>query len=201
MSPLQKDPAKADAIIRAAIHIFARDGLDKGKIADIANEAGIGKGTVYEYFSSKEEIFHAMVDTIMNDMVDASETLYAMDLSPRDKLRTFMRMNIEIVFEMNDAMLIITEMWAQGARAIQRGEHESTQLSASYEKMRQFIMNILRAGVMAGDFRNMNFDGVATLALAFIDGFVWQFMLNTDREAFDTALVEGIESFMEGLER
>jgi AcrR family transcriptional regulator len=201
MSPLQKDPAKADAIIRAAIHIFARDGLDKGKIADIAKEAGIGKGTVYEYFSSKEEIFHAMVDTIMNDMVDASETLYAMDLSPRDKLRTFMRMNIEIVFEMNDAMLIITEMWAQGARAIQRGEHESTQLSASYEKMRQFIMNILRAGVMAGDFRNMNFDGVATLALAFIDGFVWQFMLNTDREAFDTALVEGIESFMEGLER
>jgi AcrR family transcriptional regulator len=201
MSPLQKDPAKADAIIRAAIHIFARDGLDKGKIADIAKEAGIGKGTVYEYFSSKEEIFHAMVDTIMNDMVDASETLYAMDLSPRDKLRTFMRMNIEIVFEMNDAMLIITEMWAQGARAIQRGEHESTQLSASYEKMRQFIMNILRAGVMAGDFRNMNFDGVATLALAFIDGFVWQFMLNTDRDAFDTALVEGIESFMEGLER
>jgi len=201
MSPLQKDPTKADAIIRAAIHIFARDGLEKGKIADIAKEAGIGKGTVYEYFSSKDEIFHAMVDTIMNDMVDASETLYAMDLSPRDKLRTFMRMNIEIIFEMDEAMLIITEMWAQGARAIQRGEHEATQLSSSYGKMKELAINVLKAGVMAEDFRDMNYDGVATLALAFIDGFVWQFMLNTDRAAFDRALVEGIESFMKGLER
>ncbi len=201
MTPLQKDPSKADAIIRAAIHIFARDGLEKGKIADIAKEAGIGKGTVYEYFNSKEEIFHAMVDTIMNDMVDASETLYAMDLSPRDKLRTFMRMNIEIIFEMDEAMLIITEMWAQGARAIQRGQHGATQLSSSYAKMKQFVINILMAGVMSEDFRDMNYDGVATLALAFIDGFVWQFMLNNDRAAYDRALVEGIDSFMKGLER
>jgi len=201
MSPLQKDPTKADAIIRAAIHIFARDGLDKGKIADIAKEAGIGKGTVYEYFSSKDEIFHAMVDTIMNDMVDASETLYAMDLSPRDKLRTFMRMNIEIIFEMDEAMLIITEMWAQGARAIRRGEHDATQLSSSYGKMKELAINVLKAGVMAEDFRDMNYDGVATLALAFIDGFVWQFMMSNDRAAFDRALIEGIESFMKGLER
>ncbi len=201
MSPLQKDPTKADAIIRAAIHIFARDGLDKGKIADIAKEAGIGKGTVYEYFSSKDEIFHAMVDTIMNDMVDASETLYAMDLSPRDKLRTFMRMNIEIIFEMDEAMLIITEMWAQGARAIRRGEHDATQLSSSYGKMKDLAINILKAGVMAEDFRDMNYDGMATLALAFIDGFVWQFMMSNDRAAFDRALIEGIESFMKGLER
>ena len=201
MSPLQKDPTKADAIIRAAIHVFARDGLERGKIADIATEAGIGKGTVYEYFSSKNEIFNAMVDTIMNDMVDASETLYAMDLSPVDKLRTFMRMNIEIIFEMDEAMLIITEMWAQGARAIRQGRHESTQLTSSYEKMKQFVVNILKAGVMAEEFRDMNYDGVATLALAFIDGFVWQFMLAPERAAFDRALLEGIDSFMKGLER
>ncbi|MBT3228603.1 MAG: TetR/AcrR family transcriptional regulator [Candidatus Marinimicrobia bacterium] len=201
MSPLQKDPTKADAIIRAAIHIFARDGLEKGKIADIAKEAGIGKGTVYEYYSSKDEIFHAMVNTIMADMVDASETLYSMDLSPRDKLRTFMRMNTEIVFEMDEAMLIITEMWAQGARAMRRGEHEAAQFFDSYGKMKQFVINILKAGVMAEDFREMNYDGVATLALAFVDGFIWQFMLNNDRAAFDRALVEGIDSFMKGLER
>jgi len=200
MTPLQKDPAKAEAIIRSAIHIFARYGLEKGKIADIAKEAGIGKGTVYEYFNSKEEIFHAIVDTIMGDLVDASEKLYSMDLSPYDKLRTFMRMNTEIIFEMEDAMLIMTEIWAQGARAIKRGEHENTQLYQGYETLKTLIIQILKAGVMAHEFRPMNYDGVATLALAFIDGFVWQFMLNSDRAAFDRALMEGIQSFMEGLE-
>jgi len=200
MSPLQKDPTKADAIIRAAIHIFARDGLERGKIADIAKEAGIGKGTVYEYFNSKDEIFHAIVDTIMGDMLSAAEKLYSMDLSPTDKLRTFMRMNTEIIFEMEDAILIITEVWAQGARAIKHGVDNHSFLSDSYLQMKQLVINILTAGVMSGEFRDMNYDGVATLALAFIDGFVWQFMLNNDREAFERALMEGIDSFMRGLE-
>ena len=201
MSPLQKDPAKAEAIIRSAIHVFARDGLDKGKIADIATEAGIGKGTVYEYFRSKDEIFQAMADTIMTDMMDASEKLYSMDLSPYDKLRTFMRMNIEIIFEMEDAMLIMTEIWAQGARAIKHGDQPNSTLYKASREMKQLVINILKAGVMAQEFRDMNYDGVATLALAFIDGFVWQFMVSSDRAAFDRALVEGIESFMKGLER
>ena len=48
---------KKELIIEAAIKVFARDGLEKGKIADIAKEAGIGKGTVYEYFRSKNDIF------------------------------------------------------------------------------------------------------------------------------------------------
>lgn len=200
MSPLKKDPAKADAIIRAAIHIFARDGLEKGKIADIAVEAGIGKGTVYEYFTSKDQIFHAIVETIMGDMVDASEKLHSMNLTPKETLRTFMRMNTELIFEMEDAMLIITEIWAQGARAIRRGEHETTGVFEVYSKMRALVIEILEDGVKANEFRPMNYDGVATLCLAFIDGFVWQYMLTTDRNAFVTALVEGVDSFMKGLE-
>lgn len=200
MTPLQKDPAKADAIVRAAIHVFARDGLEKGKIADIAQEAGIGKGTVYEYFRSKDDIFHAIVESLMGDMVDASQKLYSMDLSPYDKLRTFMRMNTELIFEMDDAMLIITEIWAQGARAIKRGEHPPNGLSDSYTRLKEMVVNVLKAGVMAHEFREMNYDGVATLSLAFIDGFVWQFMLSPDKEAYDRALMEGIQSFMKGIE-
>lgn len=200
MTPLQKDPAKADAIIRAAIKIFARDGLEKGKIADVAIEAGIGKGTVYEYFGSKDEIFHAIVGSLMGDMVDASEKLSSMGLSPYDTLRTFIRMNTELVFEMGDTVLIMTEIWAQGARAIRRGEHQPTQLSEGYGRMKTMVLDILKAGVKKKEFREMNYDGVATLCLAFIDGFVWQFMLNDDREAFDHALIDGVTSFMKGLE-
>lgn len=201
MSPLQKDPMKPEAIVRAAIHVFARDGVEKGKIADIAREANIGKGTVYEYFSSKEEIFHAIVHTVISDMVDATEKLFAMDLSPREKLLTFMRMNTEIIFEMDEAMLIMTEIWAQSARAIKRGEHERTGLYDGFDKLRALVTDVLKDGVIAGEFREMNFDGVTTLCLAFIDGFVYQYMLTKDQAAFEQALIEGIHSFMKGLER
>ncbi|MEG2512456.1 MAG: helix-turn-helix domain-containing protein [Acetivibrio sp.] len=57
MKEEEKIPSKVVAIFESLIRL--RDSgsdLSKIKVADIAKEAGIGKGTIYEYFSSKEEI-------------------------------------------------------------------------------------------------------------------------------------------------
>lgn len=54
--------AYRDAILEAAIQIFGRTGFRAAKIADIAAEAGVATGTLYNYFSSKEEIFHSILD-------------------------------------------------------------------------------------------------------------------------------------------
>ena len=43
-------------IVEAALHLFKEKGFAAVRIADIAQEAGVGKGTVYEYYSSKEEL-------------------------------------------------------------------------------------------------------------------------------------------------
>jgi AcrR family transcriptional regulator len=61
-------------ILAAAQDLFSRYGLRKTSIEEIAKSAGLGKGTVYLYFRSKEEIFDAVVQNF-------SETL-------REKLRT-----------------------------------------------------------------------------------------------------------------
>ena len=45
----------------AAIDVFGEKGFDRANVEDIAQAAGIGKGTVYLYFKSKEEIFSAIV--------------------------------------------------------------------------------------------------------------------------------------------
>jgi|GEM_PF-1799179 len=48
-------------ILEAARQVFGDHGFYQTKIQDIADEAGIGKGTVYEYFASKQELFCRMV--------------------------------------------------------------------------------------------------------------------------------------------
>jgi AcrR family transcriptional regulator len=50
------------AIMEAAIRIFGRMGFSATKIADIAAEAGVATGTLYNYFSSKEDIFLSILD-------------------------------------------------------------------------------------------------------------------------------------------
>jgi AcrR family transcriptional regulator len=56
MSPRPLSPEKRDAILKAAQGQFTDKGFALTRIADIAAAAGVGKGTVYEYFPSKEEI-------------------------------------------------------------------------------------------------------------------------------------------------
>src|SRR5262245_55007662 len=46
-----------DAIVSAAERVFARSGFYATKMAEIAREAGVGVGTLYNYFESKEVIF------------------------------------------------------------------------------------------------------------------------------------------------
>jgi len=69
-------------IIDAARTVFARRGFAHGIIDEIAEEAGIAKGTVYLYFRSKTEIYKAVLDHDMKvlkqrtlDRIDAAATL------------------------------------------------------------------------------------------------------------------------------
>ena len=52
-------------IVEAAAQIFAQQGYDGAAVADIAIQANIGKGTVYEYFISKEDLFFAVFEWFM----------------------------------------------------------------------------------------------------------------------------------------
>jgi len=51
---------KTNLILDAAFHLFGTKGFYETKMSEIADEAGIAKGTLYLYFSSKEELFKAM---------------------------------------------------------------------------------------------------------------------------------------------
>ncbi len=48
-------------IVDAAIQVFAAKGFHKAKMTDIAKKLGVSKGTIYQYFKSKEDLFEAVV--------------------------------------------------------------------------------------------------------------------------------------------
>jgi AcrR family transcriptional regulator len=70
--PVSKSPRRSvreenravyrQAILEASMRVFGSMGFRDAKIADIATEAGVATGTLYNYFSSKEEIFQSILD-------------------------------------------------------------------------------------------------------------------------------------------
>jgi AcrR family transcriptional regulator len=70
-----------EAILDAADHLLARYGYRKMTVDDIAQEAGIGKGTVYLHFASKEEVTLSHIDRIVERL---KERLWAIARTDAD---------------------------------------------------------------------------------------------------------------------
>lgn len=62
---------RKEDIMRAARLVFRKQGFEAARMSDIAERAGIAKGTVYLYFTSKLSILEALVDSYYDLMVDA----------------------------------------------------------------------------------------------------------------------------------
>ncbi|MBC8402045.1 MAG: TetR/AcrR family transcriptional regulator [Candidatus Marinimicrobia bacterium] len=191
---------KKDLIIHAAIKVFARTGLERGKIADIAKEAGIGKGTVYEYFRSKDELFEAIEEYFISQMIEPLRELTKAPISPSVKISGLMDESIGMIVHMGDALLIVSEIMAQAARGLWH-KSGSSALADMYDEYREIIIAILQEGVAKGEFRSMNYVGIATLLMGFIDGLVWQYLMIKDRMDFEKIKDEAIRSFMKGIEK
>ena len=52
---------KRERILMAAVEVFTRRGYNNVRMEEIAETAGIGKGTLYEYFDSKMQLFNEMI--------------------------------------------------------------------------------------------------------------------------------------------
>src|SRR2546428_11440810 len=86
---------KREAILRAAIRVFAHNGYFNSKVADIAREAGVADGTVYLYFKSKEEILHSIFDRSMEEAIADGRKRLDKIVDPRERLRSIAHMHLD----------------------------------------------------------------------------------------------------------
>lgn len=74
----RRDPELAqrrrDEILRGAIPHFAREGFDGADVDAIAAGLGCAKGTIYNYFKNKKDLFHHCVDFVMRGLLDAIDS-------------------------------------------------------------------------------------------------------------------------------
>ena len=76
MTRLSRDEKKT-LIIRAAAGVFAEKGFVKTLMAEVAAAAGIGKGTVYEYFRSKDDLFFAVYESVIQESSGTADAALA----------------------------------------------------------------------------------------------------------------------------
>ena len=91
--------AVKDAILDATDRLLARFGYKKMTVEDIAVEVGIGKGTIYLHFTSKEEIVLSHVDRIVDRVKQRLREIAASDAPAAERLREMMLTRVLFRFD------------------------------------------------------------------------------------------------------
>src|SRR5438094_6802515 len=85
---------KRDAILRAAIDVFAERGYFNAQVADVARAAGVAAGTVYLYFRSKDDLLISIFERSMRQALVDGRGMVADLRDPRERLRRFARLHL-----------------------------------------------------------------------------------------------------------
>jgi AcrR family transcriptional regulator len=91
--------AVKDAILDATDRLLARYGYRKMTVEDIAHEAGIGKGTIYLHFTSKEQVVLSHVDRIVDRLKERLREIGGSDASAADRIRRMLLTRVMFRFD------------------------------------------------------------------------------------------------------
>ncbi|MCH7620218.1 MAG: TetR/AcrR family transcriptional regulator [Candidatus Marinimicrobia bacterium] len=198
MSGRVNKKAKHDRIIQAGLKVFARDGYPKAKIIDIAESAGIGKGTVYEYFSSKKELFLNVFSYVKELILSKQWEVLDEGLKPLDSLKKIAKTNADIYTEQSMKMRFLAQFRAECIRGDTDGEF-SRSLNEYHEEIIALISRYVSIGIEEGLIRPTDVDMVSENYHTALDGLGVQYLLNNEEMDLNSAVISLYEIFIKGI--
>jgi TetR/AcrR family transcriptional regulator, fatty acid metabolism regulator protein len=140
---------KREAILRAAIHVFAKKGYFSSKVSDIASEAGIADGTVYLYFKSKEEILHSIFNRAMATFISEANRELELIRDPAAKIKRIAELHLEGLGADRE-LAIVFQVELRGSTKFME-EFSATGFAEYLDVIRQAIEQGQKEGVFRND--------------------------------------------------
>lgn len=148
MSRRKQDRSKRreQEILRASLRVFARDGISRARIGDIAAEAGMPVSSIYEYFPSKEELAYAVPVFHLTRFYEEYAGEAASLLTARERLRSYLHLTADFARRNPEwARTFYLEIWP----SVMVGE---TTVRRSIDNYARVIVRLLRDGNRDGEW-------------------------------------------------
>jgi NAD(P)-dependent dehydrogenase (short-subunit alcohol dehydrogenase family)/AcrR family transcriptional regulator len=150
-------------IIMAAINLFSKNGYHKTTLKELAEEAGLSHGNVYDYVGSKEDIFFLIHDFIAGSAIEILNRSVENVQDPIDKLRRMVRAEFNLMDQSADALLLIYQ-----ETHILKGDFLRRLLEKERVHLEKFEV-VIRECIEQGKFKDCDVRLVANLIKSMID--------------------------------
>ncbi|MGE5418093.1 MAG: TetR/AcrR family transcriptional regulator [Acidobacteriota bacterium] len=163
---------KKGRILESAQVVFSRKGYHQAKIEEIALLADVGKGTVYEYFSSKLELFKEMFIKVMKNYTEnVGDLPLAQSPTAKDKIIWIFENHLRFIVDHRDfAVVTFGDM----------GGMDEDLLKWMYEMRKEGIARLemlVQEGIDSGEFREVDPAIIANFLAGMMRGIVIPIMM------------------------
>ena len=132
-----------ELVLEAAKAVFSAGGSE-ASLEAVARHAGVGIGTLYRHFPTREALYEAVYRREVEQLADLAEQLKAENIAPTEALRRWLRSNVEFV---------ATKKGMSAALALVA--HNTSELSAySFDRLTQAVGGLRARAVAAGEIRD-----------------------------------------------
>ena len=147
-SKVLKNPRKGAAILRAAQHIFAKKGFQAATVSDIAKKAKVSEATIYEYFSSKEELLFSIPAETIREYQEKNREILPHIQGAANKLRFLIYRHLGLYADNPDYATVVMLTLKGSRNFLKTDAYKIVQSSA-----RNYIQ-VFEEGIQNGEFRS-----------------------------------------------
>ncbi len=180
--------SKRELILDTAATLFSEYGFHEVNMEMVARKAGIAKGTIYNYFKSKDEIYFEINLSRLSSLIFELDKKFKSQESVIEDLRGFVIHVFMFLMKYKDFFLIF-----QRTR-LRKKLKENSQIDEKITRLKVMLYQILNEGVEKNIFKPMNICLVSDLILGMIYSSV---LRNIDKEIHDESLVKEREELFE----
>lgn len=199
MAKIVDKKKKRSEITKAALEIFAKKGFENTTVQEIAENAGISKGSVYLYFRTKEDILDAasreILQQLEGDILGVAEGL----TDPFEKLSALISQTLDVTPEFEQIFTVHMEIRLFHLRN-KAYEKVIRHLEDTLMRFQVIVTEIIEQGRDQGLFRkDVDAKALAICLMGIVDGIVMQYL--HDKSVFSMQDVRDafLKNFFNGL--
>ncbi len=141
------------AILKAAVHEFAREGVSGARTDAIARSAGVNKALLYYYFKDKDALYQAVLDQVFSGVRSAIHNALSQNLPPREKLASYVCAHFDYIASNLLYPRIVQAEFLRAGRDPSRLERIAKHY---FRPVFLELSALLKEGEQSGEFRAVN---------------------------------------------
>ena len=184
---------KRDAILRAAIDVFAERGFFNAQVADVARAAGVAAGTVYLYFKNKDDLLVSIFERSMREGLTMGRAAVVDLRDPGERLRRLARAHLARLGADRNLAIVFQVELRQSTKFMER--FSATLLRDYLGLIREAIADGQRGGLFRADVKAT---AMAKMLFGALDEMATNWILSRRRYSLEADADTVVDLFING---